>query len=242
MPRRARLCSRGWKARARSCAKSRRWSRHRPTARRAAGLGVTHQIKRRGAHLGDGAWGGIQRAGPQCLNGIDGDNAGRAARFQGGQYVFDIGGGAQVQRRVRQVHARGAHPHLRHRLFAGDIDGMAAALGVFAQRLQDQGGLADTRIATHQQRRAGHKPPAGHPVEFGNAGRATLRRGILGLQVFQLKAPALGTAGRARSERRGDPLLHHGIPAVTGLAFARPFGRGGAAGLADEGGGGPGHA
>ena len=63
--------------------------------RRAGGFGIAHQIEAGGAHLGDGAGRGIQRPGPQGLDGIDGDDAGRLAAFERGQNVFDIGGGAQ---------------------------------------------------------------------------------------------------------------------------------------------------
>ncbi len=149
--------------------------------RRAGCLGIAHQIEAGGAHLGDGAGRRIQRAGPQGLDGIDGDDAGRLAGFQGGQNVFDAGGGAQHQRRIGQVHAGGAHAHLRHRLFAGDIDGVAAILGILAQRLQDDGGFADARVAADQERGTGHQPAAGDAIEFGDAGGAALGRRVFGL-------------------------------------------------------------
>ena len=125
------------------------------------------------------------------LDGIDGDDAGRLAGFQRGENIFDIGGGAQRQRRIGQVHARGAHAHLRHRFFAGDIDGMAAAFGIFAQRLKDEGGFADAGIAADQQRRARHQPAAGDAVEFGDAGDAAGRRRVFGFQIFQREVAAL---------------------------------------------------
>ena len=46
---------------------------------------------------------------------------------------------------------------------------------------------------------------------------------------------------RARADRRGSPLFRDRVPATAGFALTRPFRRGGAAGLADEGGGGAGH-
>ena len=159
--------------------------------RRAAGLGIADQIETGGADLGDGARRRIQRPGPQRLDGIDGDDGGgpilpfERARFQRGENVFDTGGRAQHQRRVGQPHAGGAHTHLRHRLLARDIDGMAAILGILAQRLQDDGGLADARIAADQQRRSRHQPAAGDAVELRDAGGAAFGRGVMRLEVFQ---------------------------------------------------------
>ena len=91
-------------------------------------------------------------------------------------------------------HARGAHAHLRHRLFAGDVDRVAAALRIGGQRLQDQRGLADARIAADQQRRARHQPAAADAVEFGDAGDAARRRRVFGLQIFQRELAALARA------------------------------------------------
>ena len=59
--------------------------------RRAAGLGIAHQIERCRAHLRDGARRGIERAGPDRLDGVDGDDAWRGRGFQGGEDVLDGG-------------------------------------------------------------------------------------------------------------------------------------------------------
>src|ERR1700753_1637153 len=85
---------------------------------------------------------------------------------------------------------RSTRARRRHRLFAGDIDGVATALGVLAQRLKNERRLADAGVAADQQGRAGHQPAAGDAVELRNAGGPALRRGVFGLEVFQLEAAA----------------------------------------------------
>ena len=141
----------------------------------------------------------------------------------------------------RQVHARGAHAHLRHRLFAGDVDGAAAALRIFAQRLQDQGGFADAGIAADQQRRTRHQAAAGDAVEFGDAGDAARRRRVFGLEVFQRESAALDAPRGAAADGRRGAFLDDGVPAAAGIALPDHLGMDRAAGLADKGGGGFGH-
>ena len=120
---------------------------------------------------------------------------------------------------------------------------MAAVLGIFAQRLQDEGGFADARIAADQQGRARHQPAAGDAVEFGDAGEAARRRRVFGFQVFQ------GECGGPLT-RRVAPAPMGGATPSSVMVFQPPqashlpdhLGVDGAAGLADKGGGGFGHA
>ena len=202
--------------------------------RRAARLGVAHEIERRRAHLRDGAGCGFERRRPDRLDGIDGDDAGRFAAVERGENVLDTGRRAQRHRRLADAHARRAEAHLRHRLFAGDVDRMAARCRVGRQRLQDQRRFADTRIAAHEQRRARHESAARHAIEFGNAGDAARRRFVFGFQVF--KREGTSARGPAATCASGKPRTFFGdrIPAAAGLALAGPFGVRGAAGLADE--------
>jgi hypothetical protein len=203
--------------------------------RRARRLGVAHEVVGGRAHLRDGAGRSLERGGPDRLDGIDGDDAGRRARFKRGEHVFDARGRSERNGCIAQPHARGAHAHLRHRLFAGDVDRLAAGFRIGRKRLQDQGRFADAGIAAHQQRGTGNEAAAAHAVEFGNAGRPSRRHLILGLEIFERERPAphaLNRAGPCR--RRGSDFLDDGVPAAARVALAGPFGVNRSAALANE--------
>ncbi len=203
--------------------------------RRAARLRVAHEIERGGAHLRDRAGRCVQGGGPDRLDGIDGDDRGRGAGFERAEDVFDAGGGAERHARLCHAHPRGTHTHLRHRFFAGDVDRVAAGERVRRERLQDEGGLADARIAADQHCRARHQAAAADAVEFRNAGRAAWRQFICGLQILQCERPAFRPAcTRAATNRNRGRLFDNRVPPAAGFAPARPFGMRRAAGLASE--------
>ena len=122
------------------------------------------------------------------------------------------------------------------RFFAGDVDRRRRLARIGGERLQDQRGLADARIAAEQQRRARHQSAAGDAVELGDAGHAARR--FLGLARESLRAR---TAGPSRSRRAGCArrrrglLLDERVPGAAIVAVARPFRMRRAAGLADIG-------
>ena len=202
---------------------------------RAARLRIAHQIEGCGTYLRDGAGRGFERGGPDRLDGVDGDDAGRRLLLQRRQNVFDIGGRAERHFRVRQSHARGAQAHLRHRLFAGDIDGRAALVRVRRERLKNERRFADARIAADEKRRARHQAAAGDAIEFRRACDAARRRFVFGLQIFQRELAATLARARIVAQRNGRALFRDRVPPAAGIAFARPFGRDVPAALASEG-------
>ena len=122
----------------------------------------------------------------------------------------------------------GAQPHLRHRLFAGDVDRAVAGARQRRGGLDQQGRFADAGIARHQQHRAAHEAAAGDAVELGHAGRQA--RGLLGLAGQRLEREqaalarrAAGPAGgrRRRCRRLPRPCVFHS-PQASHLPCQRP--------------------
>ena len=110
----------------------------------------------------------------------------------------------------REAQPLGPQPHLRHRLFAGDVDDAVALAGERGAGLDQQRRLADAGIAAEQDHRAAHEAAAGDPVEFGDAGRDAGRLGRLPASAFEREQPALAAslrAGRAARQRRAAALL-----------------------------------
>ena len=143
-------------------------------------------------------------------------------------------------RRIGQAQPLGPEAHLRHRLFAGDIDDARAFAGQRRRRLDEQGRLADTGIATDQESGAAHEAAARDAVELGNARFEARGLGDLARELHQRNdaplahRPALLTEnGRTDTDAAGD-LLDEGIPGPARLALAHPARTDGAAGLADE--------
>ncbi len=90
--------------------------------------------------------------------------------------------------------------------------------------LQQQGGFADARIATHQDGRCWHQPAAQNPVKFihpaGGAGQGR----FLGGQIAQLDgAAACRPKGLLACGCGKWCVLGDGIPSAAGLATAGPF-------------------
>ena len=78
---------------------------------------------------------------------------------------------------VRQgVEPFGPEPHLAGRLLGADVEHPAPWRAIAADDLQQQGGLADPRLAPEEGDRAGYEPTAEHTVELADAGRQRRRR------------------------------------------------------------------
>jgi hypothetical protein len=65
-----------------------------------------------------------------------------------------------------------AHPRLRHRFLAGDVEHPRPAPGERVERLQQQRRFADPGITSEEDQRPGDQPTAEHPVELLDAARA----------------------------------------------------------------------
>ncbi len=97
----------------------------------------------------------------------------------------DVGFGREEQVRRECLDAPGPKPHLRGRLFAGDVeragDVGCAKTGELRRDVEYQGRLADARFAGEQHDDARDQTAAEHPVEFVDAGRSAAR--CLGIDV-----------------------------------------------------------
>ncbi|MCY1489455.1 hypothetical protein D9M68_231800 [compost metagenome] len=196
--------------------------------RRAAPLGMPHQQRRALAHLGDAARRGLQLLGEDGLDRVDDHDLGILSP-RGGDDRLDAGLGHHLQLVFRQAQATGAHGHLLLGFLAGDVE-RRKALGDVAQGLQQDGRLADPRVAADQHHRAVHQTAAEHPVELHRSrGEARhLLDADLG-QGFHLRLrprPATARVGRARARVEG---LHQGVPGPAIRALSGPLGKGRAA-------------
>ncbi|MNZ68266.1 hypothetical protein D3C78_865300 [compost metagenome] len=148
----------------------------------------------------------------------------------GGDDAFDAGLGHHLQLVFRQAETTGAHGDLLLGFLAGDVERRQAA-GDVAEGLQENGGLADARIAADQHHGAIDQAAAQYTVEFG--GRRAEARHFLdadfgeGLDVGLLPGPAAPPGGRAGEAF--DDGLDQGVPGPAVSALPGPFREGGAA-------------
>ena len=138
---------------------------------------------------------------------------------------------------VGDAQAAGAQADLVDGFLAGDVQHAPAGPRQAGGGLQQQGRFADAGIAADQHGRGRDQAAAQHAVQFGDADRRARRRfGVAG-QADE----GDGAAGRCfggGAGPGGDCFFDDGVPLAAGLATAGPFGGDGAAGLADEAGGG----
>ena len=106
--------------------------------------------------------------------------------------------------------------------------------------LQQQGRLADPGVATKQDNRCRHKAAAKHTVQLARAEGQARGLWLIGCEVCQGDAFAAASAQGGGAMGAGC-LFGDGVPLTAGIAFAGPFGMGGAAACTDKGGGGFGH-
>ncbi|MDT4838658.1 hypothetical protein FQZ97_724200 [compost metagenome] len=197
--------------------------------RRAALLGEAHQQRRALAHLGHAAGGRLQLLGEDGLDGVDHHHLGLLHPC-GGDDGLDAGLGHDLQLVFRQAQAAGAHGHLLLGFLAGDIE-RGEARGNVAEGLQEDGGLADARIAADQHHRAIHQAAAEDAVQLvGRRGKAWHLLDADFRQRLDLRLLA-GPAGT--SAGCGGGAFQHGfhqrVPGPAVGALAGPFGEGGAA-------------
>ncbi|MPM81605.1 hypothetical protein SDC9_128661 [bioreactor metagenome] len=193
--------------------------------RQMAGLGDPDQRGGHLADLGDPTGRTVGVLGRHRLHGVDDEQCGGDlldVAEDGPQVTL----GRQVELLGKIPGAFGAHPHLGDRLLAGHVQRAASLLRPGRRHLQQQGRLADTRLAGQQHHRAGHQAAAEHPVQFAHPGHRPVR----GLPPHLGDGHGL-VARRDRSGRLGQragarPLLHHGAPLLALTAAADPF-RGG---------------
>ena len=74
---------------------------------------------------------------------------------------------------MQGARALGTQPHLRRGLLGAHVQHASAGTGGARGDLEQQGRLADARLARDQDGRARDEPAAEHPVEFAHARRAS---------------------------------------------------------------------
>ncbi|MNZ64192.1 hypothetical protein D3C78_823590 [compost metagenome] len=198
--------------------------------RRAALLGVTHQQRGALTHLGDTARRRLQLLGENGLDRIDHHDLGLFHPGSGDD-CLDAGFGHYPQLILGQSQAPGTHRHLLLGFFAGDIQCWHARSDG-AQGLQENGRLADTRVATDQYHRTVNQATAQYPVQLG-AGGAEARDLFdadlgQGLDLRLLPGPAGAATGR-RCSAAFQHGLDQGVPGPALTALAGPFRKGRAA-------------
>ena len=149
---------------------------------------------------------------------------------QGGEDFFQADFGEQLHLPGINLEAAGAQRDLLAGLLAGHIQHRMAGGRQAGQGLEQQGALADARIAADQHHPALDQAAAQHAVEFVNAGGLT--RLFARIDFGQtLQFARGGERGVAIGGRPGDlgNALHQGLPLTAAGALPHPLGRGGAA-------------
>ena len=198
-------------------------------------LGQPGELRGAVAHLRHAARGRLQVVAHHRLDGVD-DHHGRLDLLDG---LGDVGQrhlGQHRQRRAVNAQARAAQGHLCQRLFAAHVQ-HPLVLRHQCQRLQQQRGLANARVASDQHDRTGHHAAAQHAVELGQPGRQPRHRVHRHLRQ-QRDRRGLGQHARRRASATGilfgQTELFQRVPGLAGWALSQPLGRGVAAFTADE--------
>ena len=203
--------------------------------RAAAFLGIADQLLRRGAHLADRARRALDQVAVHRLDRIDHQHHRRFHAAQRGQDVAHRCCRGEIDRRVGQPQAQRAQPHLIGRLLAADIDDRVPCARHVGRGLEQQGRLADARIAAHQRRRSRDQPAAQRAVELGNAGRDARRQLDRGIQPGKLDALPAGLQVVPGRESGGRGLFGKRVPLAAIGALALPAVGDAATGLTDIG-------
>jgi hypothetical protein len=213
---------------------------------RAGFLGEAHQPRGGLAHLADRAGGGGEGVGPQRLDRVGDDEPGAVfGRMR--EDPLDAGFRQRRHAFERKPEALGAAGDLGQRLLAGDVQPWQR--GAHARGgLQQQGRLADARVAADQHHRALDQAAAEHAVEFADAGGHARMRPALHLRQRHhrravVAARPAGLARRRLHPARGGRLDHElgqRVPLAAAGALALPLGMVRPALGAHVGGAGPG--
>ncbi len=148
-------------------------------------------------HLGHATRHAVRARGRERLHRIEHEKAG-LHRVEVSHHRGQIGLGRQVEPLVQGADALGAQSHLARGLFATDHQGRPGLArgtgGPLLGDVEQEGRLADARLAREQHHRAGHKSTAEDPVELGHSGWTSPRR--LGADRRRWDGPARPGCGR----------------------------------------------
>ena len=127
------------------------------------------------AHLGDVAGRALDLGAADGLHGVDDDQLG-LERVDLAEHGGEVGLAGEVERAGHRLDALGAGAHLRRRLLAADVEHPALAVlagaGGPGRDVEQQGRLADARLAGDEHHGAGHEAATEHPVELRHPGGA----------------------------------------------------------------------
>jgi hypothetical protein len=198
-----------------------------------AGLGDPDQRGGDLLDLGDAAGHTLDTRGADRLDRVDDQQCGPGL-LDVGEHGAEVGLGREVELVVDAAGAVGAQPHLARRLLAGDVERPVLEPRGLGGHLEQQGALADARLAREQYGGARHESATEHPVELGDP--AAARTGLLdgdladrdgsrrdrggrrthgGGGCLRDRAPCLALAATA------DPLA--GLPPALAAAVAGPW-------------------
>ncbi len=153
---------------------------------------------------------------PDGLHGVDDDDLG-AHLLDVGQDRAEVGLGGEVELVVHAAGAVGPEPHLGGGLLAGDVEGPAVAARRLGGDLEQQGALADPRLAGQQDRGTRDQTAPEDPVELGHAAAAE-PRGLDRDLPDRHRCRRHRRRARAGRRRRGLRLGHR----APGLALTAP--------------------
>ena len=195
-------------------------------------FGLLHQAKGGLPHLVQGTGGCGDGGGVHGLDRVQGQE-GRLDLFHHLEDVFQAGFRGHQQLGRLESQAVGPKFELDLGFFPGNVEADQPPPAEPVQDLEDEGGLADARVAAHQDHGALHHGASQGAVEFADAGDPAHLRGGFKMQQGLGLAASGGQLADARGHR-GHHLFGHGTPGAALRAAPQPFGRLVAAALADE--------
>ena len=167
-----------------------------------------------------------QAFGPQTGQGLDRvkDHQSRRFRpFQDGVHVFGLRGGQGKKIVVQKPQTGGPTPDLGQGFLPAHVHDLPAGGGHLPGHLQQQGRLADARLAAHQHSRARHQTFAEDAVQGFQAGA---EHGGGRVRYVTQTHDRLGAPGKRRARRGGNAhsLRLKAVPLPTGGTLPLPLG------------------
>ena len=200
--------------------------------RHAGLLGEAHELRRRFAHLRDAARRRLENLGVHRLDGIHDDDL-RALVLRAGDDLLNLILREQPQAIALEPETLRAQRDLVRRFLAADVKYLGS-IADRGQRLDQQGGFADARVAADQHHRSDDEPAAQYAIELTDAGRDArdfFRRDLGQIARRHRRAVLASGARVGGGSHRG---FVERIPGAARRTLADPFGRTRAALVAGE--------
>ena len=187
----------------------------------ASGLGDMDEARGDLADLGDVAGGPLHLGAGDRLHRVDDDEVG-CDRLDLAEDRGEVGLGGEEEGRGHGLDPLGAQPHLGGRLLTADVEDVSSGSGRAGGDIEQQGRLADPRLAGHEHDRSRDQTAPEHPIELADPGRPGHRGGAVHL------TDPRGWRHRAGRGSRAWPTiarLAHRPPGLTFAAAAHPLDR-----------------